>query len=49
LAFDEGLTGFALRLQRVAARPGAVLDLGMYGRSLRGNREISGSAIGAVV
>jgi hypothetical protein len=34
---------------RVPAGPGVVLDPGMYGRSLRGNREISGSAIGAVV
>ena len=34
---------------RAPAGPGVVLDPGMYGRSLRGNREISGSAIGAVV
>jgi len=32
------------------AGPGVVLDPGIYGRSLvRGNREISGSAIGAVM
>ena len=29
-------------------RPGVVLDPGMYGRSLRGNREISGSAMSPV-
>jgi len=34
---------------RAPARPGVVSDPGMYGRSLRGNREISGSGIGAVV
>jgi hypothetical protein len=34
---------------RAPAGPGVVVDPGMYGRSLRGNREISGSAIGAVV
>jgi hypothetical protein len=28
-------------LLRVPARPGAVVDPGMYGRSLRGNRETS--------
>ena len=43
----EGNTGGASL--RAPARPGVVLDPGMYGRSLRGNREISGSAIGAVV
>jgi hypothetical protein len=32
-------------LLRVSARPGVVIDPGMYGSSLHGNREISGSAI----
>ena len=32
---------------RAPAGPGVVLDLCMYGRSLRGNREISGLATGA--
>ena len=39
------LTGASLR---APAGPGVVLDPGMYGRSVRGNREITGSAIGAV-
>jgi hypothetical protein len=43
----EGNTGGCVIAS--ARRPGVVLDPGMYGRSLRGNREISGSAIGAVV
>ena len=35
-------------LTRAPDRPGVVLDPGMYGRSLRGNREISGSAMSPV-
>ena len=32
-------------LSRVSARPGVVIDPGMYVSSLHGNREISGSAM----
>ena len=36
------------RANASARPPGVVLDPGMYGRSLRGNREISGSAMSPV-
>ena len=35
-------------LLRASARPGVVKDPGMYGRSLCGNREISGPAVDPV-
>ena len=36
------------RVSASARRPGVVRDPGMYGRSLRGNREISGLASGGI-